>query len=77
MQLDFQMPERFSLDYVDEQDGRARPVMIHRAMLGSFERFFGVLIESTAGDFPFWIAPTQLRLLPVSDDFLPFCNEVV
>ena len=50
--------------------------MLHRAIFGSLERFFGVLIESTAGDFPFWIAPTQLRLLPVSDDFRPYCEEV-
>ena len=55
---------------------KEQPIMLHRAIFGSLERFFGVLIESTAGDFPFWIAPTQLRLLPVSDDFLPFCNEV-
>jgi len=49
---------------------------VHRAIFGSIERFFGVLIESTAGDFPFWIAPIQLRLLPVSDDFRPYCEEV-
>jgi threonyl-tRNA synthetase len=50
--------------------------MLPRAIFGSLERFFGVLIESTAGDFPLWLAPTQLRLLPVSDDFLPYCAEV-
>ena len=50
--------------------------MLHRAIFGSLERFFGVLIESTAGDFPFWLAPVQMRLLPVSDDFRPYCEEV-
>ena len=50
--------------------------MLHRAIFGSLERFFGVLIESTAGDFPVWLAPTQLRLLPVSDEFRPYCEEV-
>ena len=50
--------------------------MLHRAIFGSLERFFGVLIESTAGDFPFWLAPVQLRLLPVSDAFRPYCEEV-
>mmetsp|Transcript_34266 Transcript_34266/g.113361 ORF Transcript_34266/g.113361 Transcript_34266/m.113361 type:complete len:135 (+) Transcript_34266:1757-2161(+) len=51
--------------------------MLHRAIFGSLERFFGVLIESTAGDFPFWLAPTQLRLLPVSDDYRPYCDAAV
>ena len=51
-------------------------LQLHRAIFGSLERFFGVMIESTAGDFPFWIAPVQLRLLPVSDDFRPYCEEV-
>ena len=63
--------------YVASSGEKEQPIMLHRAIFGSIERFFGVLIESTAGDFPFWLAPTQLRLLPVSDDFLPFCNEVV
>ena len=71
------MPERFDLKYVASSGEKLQPIMLHRAIFGSIERFFGVLIESTAGDFPFWLAPTQLRLLPVSDDFLPFCNEVV
>ena len=51
--------------------------MVHRAIFGSLERFFGVLIESTAGDFPFWLAPVQMRLLPVSDDYRPYCEEVL
>merc|ERR1719440_2228890 len=77
VQCDFNLPERFDLKYVASSGEKEQPIMLHRAIFGSIERFFGVLIESTAGDFPFWIAPTQLRLLPVSDDFLPFCNEVV
>ena len=51
--------------------------MVHRAIFGSIERFFGVLTESTAGDFPFWLSPVQLRLLPVSDDFRPYCEEAL
>ena len=70
------MPERFDLKYVASSGEKLQPIMLHRAIFGSIERFFGVLIESTAGDFPFWLAPTQLRLLPVSDDFLPYCAEV-
>ena len=77
VQCDFNLPERFEIEYTTADGEKERPIMVHRAIFGSIERFFGVLIESTAGDFPFWIAPTQLRLLPVSDDFLPFCNEVV
>ena len=77
VQCDFNLPERFGLEYRAASGTAERPIMVHRAIFGSIERFFGVLIESTAGDFPFWIAPTQLRLLPVSDDFLPFCNEVL
>jgi len=77
IQCDFNLPERFDLQYVSAGGEKLRPIMLHRAIFGSIERFFGVLIESTAGDFPYWLAPTQLRLLPVSDDFLPFCNEVV
>merc|ERR1712146_400688 len=56
---------------------REQPIMVHRAIFGSIERFFGVLTESTAGDYPFWIAPVQLRLLPVSDDFRPYCEEAL
>jgi len=77
VQCDFNLPERFGMEYVSAGGTREQPIMVHRAIYGSIERFFGVLLESTAGDFPFWIAPTQLRLLPVSDDFRPFCDEVV
>merc|ERR1719201_2587758 len=76
IQADFNLPERFGLEYTSADGSKQRPIMLHRAIFGSLERFFGVLIESTAGDFPFWIAPIQLRLLPVSDDFRPYCEEV-
>jgi len=76
IQADFNLPARFELEYTADDGSKQQPIMLHRAIFGSLERFFGVLIESTAGDFPFWISPVQLRLLPVSDDFLPYCEEV-
>jgi threonyl-tRNA synthetase len=66
-QLDFQMPERFDLSYVGADDASHRPVMIHRALLGSMERFAGILIEHYAGRFPVWLAPVQAIVLPVAD----------
>src|SRR5438128_1466839 len=66
-QLDFQMPERFDLYYTDSEDQPQRPVMIHRALLGSMERFAGILIEHYAGRFPTWLAPVQAIVLPISD----------
>lgn len=76
VQVDFNLPERFGLEYTDKDGARQRPIMIHRAILGSIERFFGILVENYAGAFPLWLAPVQLRLLPVSDDFVPYCQEV-
>jgi threonyl-tRNA synthetase len=76
VQLDFNMPERFDLSYTGEDNEDHRPVMIHRALYGSYERFFMVLIEHYDGDFPPWLAPEQVRLLPVSDDNVPYCKEV-
>ena len=67
IQLDFNLPERFDLEYVASDGERRRPVMIHRALMGSVERFFGVLIEHYAGAFPAWLAPTQVRVLPVAE----------
>jgi threonyl-tRNA synthetase len=67
IQVDFNLPERFDLKYVAADGSRQRPIMIHRAIFGSLERFFGILIENYAGDFPLWLAPVQVRLLPVSD----------
>ncbi len=76
VQLDYQMPERFALAYVGADGGEHRPVMIHRAMLGSLERFLGILIEHTAGAFPLWLAPVQAVVLPVSEKFLDYGREV-
>ncbi|WP_377474288.1 MAG: threonine--tRNA ligase [Microcoleus anatoxicus] len=76
VQVDYNLPERFDLEYVAEDGTRKRPVMIHRAPFGSLERLIGILIEQYAGDFPLWLAPIQVRLLPVSSEFLPFAKEV-
>jgi len=76
IQLDFSMPERFDLEYIDENDDRKRPVMIHRAAFGSIERFLGILIEHYGGAFPFWLAPEQVRVLPISEDQQSYAREV-
>lgn len=76
VQCDFNLPERFELDYVSAEGSRERPIMVHRAIFGSLERFFGILIENCSGDFPFWLAPTQLKLLPVTDAVHEYCNDV-
>ncbi len=75
VQVDYNLPDRFQLEYVAEDGTRKRPVMIHRAPFGSLERLIGILIEEYAGDFPLWLAPVQVRLLPVSDEFLPFAQN--
>ncbi len=77
VQVDYNLPERFALEYVAEDGSRQRPVMIHRAPFGSLERLIGILIEEYAGDFPLWLAPTQVRLLAVTDDLMPFANQVM
>lgn len=76
IQLDFQMPERFKLEYHDADGSVKRPVMIHRAILGSFERFLGVLIEHYAGAFPLWLSPIQIAILPISDKQLDYAHNV-
>jgi threonyl-tRNA synthetase len=76
VQVDYNLPERFGLEYVAEDGNRKRPVMIHRAPFGSLERLIGILIEQYAGNFPFWLAPVQIRLLTVSDDQIPFAQKV-
>ncbi|XP_052178238.1 threonine--tRNA ligase, chloroplastic/mitochondrial 2 [Diospyros lotus] len=76
IQVDFNLPQRFEITYVDSNSVKKRPIMIHRAVLGSLERFFGVLIEHYAGDFPLWLSPVQARVLPVTDTQLEYCNEV-
>jgi threonyl-tRNA synthetase len=75
MQVDFAQPELFDLTYIGEDGKPHRPVVLHRAILGSVERFLGILIEHTAGNFPFWIAPVQAVVLPVSDRFAAAARE--
>ncbi|XP_054778840.1 threonine--tRNA ligase, chloroplastic/mitochondrial 2 isoform X2 [Prosopis cineraria] len=76
IQVDFNLPQRFDITYVDSNTEKKRPILIHRAILGSLERFFGVLIEHYAGDFPLWLSPIQARVLPVTDAQLEYCNDV-
>ena len=76
IQLDFIMPERFGLKYNDSDGKEKTPAMIHRAIVGSPERFFGILIEHYAGAFPFWLAPVQMRLIPVSDKHLEYAEKI-
>ena len=76
IQFDFNMPERFGLTYVDADGKEKRPLMIHRALLGSLERFFGVLIEHYAGAFPPWLAPEQVKVIPVADKFNNYAKKV-
>ncbi len=76
IQVDFNLPERFEVEYVAEDNTRKQPVMIHRAILGSFERFIGVLTEHYAGEFPLFIAPTQVIFVPISDAHVAYANEL-
>ncbi|RDW17281.1 threonine--tRNA ligase [Oceanobacillus chungangensis] len=73
IQLDFQMPEKFDLTYINEKNEKVRPVVIHRAIFGSIDRFLGILIEHFAGAFPLWLAPVQVQIIPVSKDHLDYC----
>ena len=77
IQFDFNLPERFDLTYVGEDGKEHRPYMVHRALLGSLERFFGILIEHYAGAFPVWLAPVQAKVLPITDAQLPMAKEVL
>jgi threonyl-tRNA synthetase len=87
IQCDFNLPERFQLEYtpstatqetteIHAQPPKPRPIMIHRAIFGSLERFFGILIENTKGEFPFWLSPVQLKLIPVVEAVLPYCEQL-
>ena len=76
IQLDMNLPERFDLAYVGADNERHRPIMIHRVIYGSIERFFGILVEHFAGNFPLWLAPVQAGILPLNDDLLPFARSV-
>jgi threonyl-tRNA synthetase len=77
LQLDFQTPQRFGIEYVGADNERHQPIMIHRALFGSIERFFGVLVEHHAGAFPTWLAPEQVRVLPVRDDHNAYARRIV
>ena len=77
IQVDFQLPQRFDLNYIGPDGERHRPIMIHRALFGSVERFFGVLVEHYAGAFPAWLAPEQVRILPVADAHTDYAHEVM
>lgn len=76
VQCDFNLPDRFGLEYVDADGSRKQPIMVHRAIFGSLERFFGILTENCAGDFPLWLSPVQLKLLPVTDAVQDYCKEI-
>jgi threonyl-tRNA synthetase len=76
VQLDYSMPERFELTYTGADNSEHQPVMIHRALMGSFERFIGILIEHYAGEFPLWLAPLQALILPISDRHAEYAHEV-
>jgi threonyl-tRNA synthetase len=77
VQLDYQMPERFGLTYTGADNAEHQPVMIHRALMGSYERFIGILIEHLEGELPVWLTPVQAILLPIADRHLPYCREVL
>ena len=77
LQLDFVLPDRLDAEYVTESNGRARPVMLHRAILGSLERFIGILIENHAGSFPLWLAPVQMVVMNITEHQTDYCRQVV
>lgn len=76
IQLDFQLPQRFDIDYIGADGEKHRPIMLHRVVFGSIERFIGILIEHYAGKFPAWLAPVQVKILPVSDKYVDYAKEV-
>lgn len=77
IQLDFQLPQRFELEYIGSDGGKHRPIVIHRVIFGSIERFIGILIEHFAGKFPVWLSPIQVKVLPISDSFMEYDHEVI
>ena len=77
IQLDFNLPEKFDVTYVDSDGGEKQPYVIHRALIGSFERFFAFLIEHHGGDFPLWFTPEQVRIVPISDSHLEYAHKVL
>ena len=77
IQLDFVLPERLDAEYVAEDNSKKRPVMLHRAILGSLERFIGILIEEHAGSFPLWLAPVQMVVMNITEKQADYCRETV
>ena len=77
IQLDMQLPQRFELEYTGADGEKHRPIMIHRVAFGSIERFIGILIEHFAGAFPTWLAPVQVKVLPISDKYMDYANKVL
>ncbi|PKM53670.1 MAG: threonine--tRNA ligase [Firmicutes bacterium HGW-Firmicutes-5] len=77
IQLDFQLPQRFELEYIEHDNSKQRPIMLHRVVYGSIERFIGILIEHFAGAFPYWLAPVQVKVLPISPEFDDYAKEVM
>lgn len=76
IQLDFQLPEKFGLEYTDKDNQKQRPIVIHRAIFGSFERFIAILLESLDGKLPFWLAPVSVRVLPISEKVMDYAQEI-
>lgn len=76
IQLDFQLPQRFEAEYIGEDGNKHRPIMIHRVVFGSIERFMGILIEHFAGKFPLWLSPVQVKILPISDKFIDYAKKI-
>ena len=77
VQLDFNLPERFELEFTDRDGAKKRPVMIHRALMGSIERFFAILLEHYAGDFPVWLSPVQVVGVPVAEEYADYLDSVI
>jgi len=77
IQVDYNLPERFELEYIGADNSKHRPVMIHRAPFGSMERFIGVLTEHCAGKFPLWLTPDQFAILPISDKYIDYAKSVL
>ncbi|MBT4289767.1 MAG: threonine--tRNA ligase, partial [Deltaproteobacteria bacterium] len=76
IQLDMNLPERFDLNYITPEGEKQRPIMIHRVIYGSFERFFGILVEHFAGKFPIWLSPRQIRVLSIADSHVDYANSI-
>ena len=76
VQCDFALPERFKLEYADQDGSLKQPIVLHRAIFGSVERFIGTLVEHYAGAFPLWLAPKQIAIIPIAEEHISFCDDV-